>query len=1516
MDFLPDVTRIRDTEKTLLRRRTASVFALVTAIGLAALEVSYAIVTGSSKFVSAAYDFIATGRFDSGLNRAQLWGLLVLFLSLSLYFALRWTGVMLTESKAPFRYTFWIEPFTWIANTPADRCTLEGRDRFELLHHDLTQRLHARIRRFAILADTAEAKADAAEEKSGVDTRRTAHITIGGTVALREERDKTWVVQITPTIRVGPPGTPMTLAAPVAYRVSKEGEEGTVTTLNANQYNQIVERVYSRIGTEIYAQIDADVRRKIELFPTPSLRAIALYHEAEDFARSNTVDGYDRAITLYRDAMRAFDVLRLERLTRWFVRLPLFRRHEVRYHHHWARIVTGYAKCLVYKREMSALAGREPTPIFDLADILPPVLDNLAALHKIFTGRKTANDNALAHTALTFPADRWPRLLLLRPSVDLFQQQKQILFETHLADALASVYLSRIEHAMEAMQRAEAVAPDWLSDHPLYLVARGLLTDDLHQQMTLYQRAVDLSPTFQMARWLLAQTLNTEFRRRNEITEARAQHVLDGFEAVLALNRGNIAALAARGYLWWLIGKSAEAIRELEEGREIKAIAQQTFTGTINYRLARIAAERREYNRAYALYTEAVAADRVLATHLAVTVSGLGSDDYETVSSRIFERYERYRTDVEADAAKVASKARDVSPQTVNAVRAFVLNDYGLACLGYFREHGHHEALERAVEAFRSATAANPEDPAPWFNGEYALSMNFDYAEADRFLLRQQRLAPEWNVGAMTAARARFGRSIAAIDAAESAWTDFRKKHTSLQRELLELKSECEELEAKLRVPAWTTVSPNPEDVERLIAARKRSRDIEEWELPLADQNIRDAMDEAMGRLESFTTDFEQIVISLARDSRLGPLRDPNKPLTAWLEEIARIPWKTLSETDVVTLVAIADLTATATATLRPEYVRPAIRLASVLYERQPSNFEVLRLAGAIDVERAKPPLEIAEAKRFERLRKACDKGWTEMVGHWLQKYPRSFLSLWWDLSLPEHRRSEHLQTLKETYFDGKEDHFHDLVGNVFYRLTTLEWKERCTRAAEEYAQAIALKPDNSSYHYHRANALTGLAEDGIANAIFRDVLQRWPEGVHYRRRFAQVLNLSGNVRFRNDNYVDALESYQEATEIDDQNADSYGAMALTYLWLGGSDDSYADQAVPWLEKAAERSPESWSDTLMVVKKRQQARGVYGSAPELRYRLEHKPVIIETTPELWPLLNPLDELDRELTALRERFRFRWKLDLPAIAPTYDPSLVSGTYRLALDGHVRILRSMFPEWCFCPVAPETILDYVHADVRPAPDRGPDASWIAKDDAGKVRNAGFEVLGPLELIARDLDDVITAHLPLFLRWTEVIPRLKEQSWPPAIAQMADDPVRSWRFTEVIRALAAERVPLMDFNRICREFLKSPDDPIDALVERMRLLVRRHLPGRSSEFTPVRLADALVRDLKQSLRNAGSFEMLALDRAECTKIRDAIQKVVEDVSRPALVVGEPSIRMHVRRLVAEWNPALPVLAEAELP
>src|SRR5690606_16360805 len=160
--------------------------------------------------------------------------------------------------------SFWIGPFQPLGDKIQK--AFPGADKIEtLLDHDLKNLLNERIKRFSVLEDFTNTQNGVEGKKNPSFLKQASHIHIYGHYALRLEENKDWVIQITPLIRIGPQETPATLASPIKFVLdsspkesSSAGKEPASPTLSTGDYKQILERVYSRVSTEVYARIEED----------------------------------------------------------------------------------------------------------------------------------------------------------------------------------------------------------------------------------------------------------------------------------------------------------------------------------------------------------------------------------------------------------------------------------------------------------------------------------------------------------------------------------------------------------------------------------------------------------------------------------------------------------------------------------------------------------------------------------------------------------------------------------------------------------------------------------------------------------------------------------------------------------------------------------------------------------------------------------------------------------------------------------------------------------------------------------------------------------------------------------------------------------------------------------------------------------------------------------------------------------------------------------------------------------
>jgi tetratricopeptide (TPR) repeat protein len=742
------ITQIEDMESSLIRRKQRSSVAGYLTVIFGVLQVILLILEkGQELFLWGIQwkDFLEF--FPSPYQVIFL----ILFLFSSAYFFLaRYSGILLQESKEPFRYTFWIDGFQYFDPDQKVSSLCKGSDQLSLyLHRDLMEMLNERIKRFSILV-----KETNTDEKQRIASknRKSSHIHVHGSFAIREDMEGNLLVQVSPMIRIGAEENPSTLASPVRYRIADRGE--IEPDLSPSEYKQILERVYSRVSTEIYARIEEDVKEKIKLFPTAFLKAQALYFEADDFARSNTIDGYEKAIGLFKQSLDLFAAIGIP--SHWFIRFVRLRWnsiiHHIDFRHAWALAVIGYSKCRIYRNSLAGQSGRKRNSIFSLPELLEPVLENITELYQRDGKIKERNKLEFISRSLEFGKKS------KRKVSDKFHRHSEVLLEAHLVAAMAFWFLNSLDKAKTNLEWAEAIAPNRVSFNPMFQLVKGLLESDPNMKLIYFQNAADQERNFQMSHWFLANQLDFNFRRRGEITLDRAKRVIQAFEKVIEINAGNISSLGAAANLYWLAGENEKAKKILIEAIEIKAISSLTFIGELNYRLARIAAEEGDFLTCRSRYLEAISTDPSIGSFSLSEYGGSNNSDYDSISPEMLLRYERYGNEVSAHLTKI-NKKQVGDPQEIripeNAYKmseAFVLNDLGNAYLRYFHHFGDQMMLLKAKELYEKAEILSPEIAAVWSNLINVFDWLGEWDKIKNCYHKAKLIAPHWGMMAIKSA--------------------------------------------------------------------------------------------------------------------------------------------------------------------------------------------------------------------------------------------------------------------------------------------------------------------------------------------------------------------------------------------------------------------------------------------------------------------------------------------------------------------------------------------------------------------------------------------------------------------------------------------------------------------------------------------------------------------------------------------------------------------------------------------
>jgi hypothetical protein len=620
--------------------------------------------------------------FADGPLSAILATLLVVSLAL-----ITWTQLWFKESREPFQYTYSVGEFNPVAET-AHGSTATGH--LAWMTSDLKAKLAERVGRLSLLDEEVVPEAEPDETSA-------SHVHISGWHGLRHNSHG-WELEVVPEVRLGGRGAPTQLASVVRLRLDTSTATGPLTQrtlppkLSENGYEMLFERVYWSVASQIYAQIHRGVEEKVRLLPWGALRASAYTHEAEDYANSNTLDAYAAAQQLYRRALEIYDIryrgpaagfLRKNgyRLLRGFGRLRAFQRRlrsrvwrrAGRRDVMTARGELGLARVLVAEWQLGQLCGMARKEIYEATEFVDRAIDRLSAL----------------------PFD--------------VNDRQATTFRAYVARATIRCQLKDSCGARDALADARRLLPSRASEDAEYLYAAGLVEADRQLSLRLFNQAVELAPTMERALFLRAEQYDILWRRQEPVEVDLAPAVEAGYQDVIALNPGNLSAWSRRGYLAWLLAEDADkgrdewrerAISSLRTGRQYKDVRREASVAELDWNLARIAAEEGDFTTAYQHYIEAVSA------RLGDPRIDFEADFYVNPTKVMARRFWRYRRRV----LELANQANDNSSdgdRMVKSVKAFVLNDCGLACQAHYERSGDEKNLKRAFTCFEEAIDEN-----------------------------------------------------------------------------------------------------------------------------------------------------------------------------------------------------------------------------------------------------------------------------------------------------------------------------------------------------------------------------------------------------------------------------------------------------------------------------------------------------------------------------------------------------------------------------------------------------------------------------------------------------------------------------------------------------------------------------------------------------------------------------------------------------------------------------------------
>ena len=396
----------------------------------------------------------------------------------------------------------------------------------------------------------------------------------------------------------------------------------------------------------------------------------------------------------------------------------------------------------------------------------------------------------------------------------------------------------------------------------------------------------------------------------------------------------------------------------------------------------------------------------------------------------------------------------------------------------------------------------------------------------------------------------------------------------------------------------------------------------------------------------------------------------------------------------------------------------------------------------------------------------------------------------------------------------------------------------------------------------------------------------------------AVLLLGQGNKAFEEENYDVAVAAYESAIRADPTYEEAYRGLALAREQMFTDPATARQKAREELDRGLQRSANS--PVLLLERRRLELGLPRQQLPDPRA------VVVEVHEALVAdVLRGLDE--GRVGALRQEVKNTVGVLIPGIRFRRNDQLAPGAYQILFGERSVSEATTVTDGRFVLAG-----DEAHPPVWPS-QRDPLRGEWREGEAG-------EGLTPYEYLLRHLRFAV-AGLAARLLTEQGVLSLVEEGWSETpLDPRADLPLLT-AFTEALRTLLDDQVPIVDADKLLDEFrpMHTAGIPLNEAVAGLRLrpATRRLIPGnrnRDLRLTLPAEAEQLLAEAALDEAGVALVTPQAL-HALLGEVRTLVSTPAGAARDPVLMVANHRRRRLARVLLRAEFPALPVVAEAEL-
>jgi flagellar biosynthesis protein FlhA len=290
------------------------------------------------------------------------------------------------------------------------------------------------------------------------------------------------------------------------------------------------------------------------------------------------------------------------------------------------------------------------------------------------------------------------------------------------------------------------------------------------------------------------------------------------------------------------------------------------------------------------------------------------------------------------------------------------------------------------------------------------------------------------------------------------------------------------------------------------------------------------------------------------------------------------------------------------------------------------------------------------------------------------------------------------------------------------------------------------------------------------------------------------------------------------------------------------------------------------------------------------------------------------QIAQELGIVVPPIRIRDNLQLPA-----------NSYRLLMRGEEAGRGDLVPGQ-YLAMNPGTATEHLHGVATTEPAFGLPAFWIQEAQKDRAQLSGYTVVDGPTVMTTHISELLKQRAPELLGRQEIqglLDNLKEIA-PKFVDELVPNVVQVGILQKVLQNLLKERVSIRDLAKILEamaDVITITRDPV-MLTE----FVRQHL-GRAittphlsevNELGVLVLDPSIEQSIQQGIETSDRGSFLAIDPNRIQELLTRITNSITDLlpgAQPVLLTN-PIVRPHLRRILERAMPHLVVLSHSEIP